>query len=155
MSRSLAAGRAAHLACLWEASAHKPGNVHPEASFSDVCYDDYVASAAAIAPVMEQAASQPLGTTILAAVQATQRAVGRGPKSRRVVAPVESRLAFVEHHRNVGAEILLDLEQLFAVSVLDVEEYAAQVQPEVIGLLLEVHRLRSVEALDIGVDSPG
>ena len=77
MSRSLAAGRAAHLACLWEASAHKPGNVHPEASFSDVCYDDYVASAAAIAPAMEQAASQPLGSTILAAVEATQRAVGR------------------------------------------------------------------------------
>ena len=30
------------LACLIEATARKPGNVHPRAAFIDLCYDDFV-----------------------------------------------------------------------------------------------------------------
>src|SRR5262245_173300 len=32
-------------ACLWEARARKPGNVHPKASFADMNYADFVRSA--------------------------------------------------------------------------------------------------------------
>ena len=32
-------------ACIWEASAAKPGNVHPAARFADLCYGDFVAAA--------------------------------------------------------------------------------------------------------------
>jgi triphosphoribosyl-dephospho-CoA synthase len=46
-------GLFAQLACLWEATARKPGNVHRFRDFADVTYLDFVASAAAIAPVFD------------------------------------------------------------------------------------------------------
>jgi triphosphoribosyl-dephospho-CoA synthase len=64
---------AVQLACLLEASAPKPGNVSPGRPFHDTSYEDFVASAAAIGPVFRRAGAQPLGDTILAAVEATRR----------------------------------------------------------------------------------
>ncbi|HWX74685.1 MAG TPA: triphosphoribosyl-dephospho-CoA synthase [Solirubrobacteraceae bacterium] len=64
---------AAQLACLLEASAPKPGNVSPFASFRDTTYEDFLASAAAIGPVFALANEHPLGATIRAAVEATAR----------------------------------------------------------------------------------
>lgn len=65
------------LACLWEATVPKPGNVHPGASFVDTCYDDFVRSAHAIGPVFEHASSRSVGELVLEAVQATRQAVGK------------------------------------------------------------------------------
>jgi len=62
---------AAQLACLLEASAPKPGNVSPGRHFSDVRYEDFLASAAAIGGPLSGAASRPLGATIRLAVEAT------------------------------------------------------------------------------------
>ena len=64
---------AGQLACLLEVSAPKPGNVSPSASFRDVSYEDFLASAAAIGPALAAAGERPLGTTIRAAVEATAR----------------------------------------------------------------------------------
>jgi triphosphoribosyl-dephospho-CoA synthase len=64
---------AAQLACLLEASAPKPGNVSPGRHFSDVRYEDFLASAAAIGGPLSGAASRPLGATIRLAVEATAR----------------------------------------------------------------------------------
>ena len=64
---------AAQLACLLEASAPKPGNVSPHASFRDATYEDFLASAAAIGPAFLAAGERPLGATIRAAVEATAR----------------------------------------------------------------------------------
>ena len=64
---------AVQLACLLEASAPKPGNVSPGRPFHDTTYDDFLASAAAIGPAFRRAGTQPLGDTILAAVEATRR----------------------------------------------------------------------------------
>jgi triphosphoribosyl-dephospho-CoA synthase len=61
------------LACVLEATARKPGNVHRYADFVDATYLDFVLSAAAVAPVFEQAAGRPVGETVLAAVWATRR----------------------------------------------------------------------------------
>ncbi|ADV60748.1 triphosphoribosyl-dephospho-CoA protein [Isosphaera pallida ATCC 43644] len=47
----LTIARAARLACEWEATAFKPGNVHPHARFDDLTYDDFLRSAAAIEPI--------------------------------------------------------------------------------------------------------
>ena len=77
MKSPLSIGQAAMLACLWEATAPKPGNVHPHAAFNDVCYADYLASAIAIGPAMDNATTQNLGTTILQSVAATRNMVGR------------------------------------------------------------------------------
>lgn len=64
---------AAQLACLLEVSAPKPGNVAPGAPFHDTRYEDFLASAAAIGPVLAAAGERPLGATIRAAVEATAR----------------------------------------------------------------------------------
>src|SRR6476660_1622412 len=69
-------GAAAMLACLYEATAPKPGNVHPGASFPDVTYKDFQVSARLIGPVMREAQSRGVGRTILDAVHATRKAVG-------------------------------------------------------------------------------
>jgi triphosphoribosyl-dephospho-CoA synthase len=58
------------VACILEAAAPKPGNVHPGAAFPDLAHDDLVAAAIAIAPVLERAPELPLGRTILDAVAA-------------------------------------------------------------------------------------
>src|SRR5262245_20871887 len=64
------AGRA-HLACVLEAGAPKPGNVSPGRPFADTHYEDFLASADAIAGPLEAAGRRPLGETILKAIEAT------------------------------------------------------------------------------------
>src|SRR2546428_1155240 len=68
---------AAQLACLLEASAPKPGNVHPGAAFHDTSYQDFLASAAAIGPAFARVGDHPLGRTIRDAIEATARWVRR------------------------------------------------------------------------------
>jgi len=67
-------GWCAAVAGILEATAAKPGNVHPGASFPDLAHTDLVAAAVAIAPVLERAATTPLGRTILEAVSAARSA---------------------------------------------------------------------------------
>ncbi|MBM3820032.1 MAG: hypothetical protein FJW14_13580, partial [Acidimicrobiia bacterium] len=64
---------AAQLACLLEASAPKPGNVCPGRHFKDLRYEDFLASAVAIAAPLAEAGSRPLGQTIRLAIEATAR----------------------------------------------------------------------------------
>jgi triphosphoribosyl-dephospho-CoA synthase len=64
------AGRA-HLACVLEASAAKPGNVSPGRPFADMRYEDFLRSAESIARPLEGAGRRPLGETILQAIEAT------------------------------------------------------------------------------------
>jgi triphosphoribosyl-dephospho-CoA synthase len=63
----------AQLACIWEASARKPGNVHRYADFDDTSYLDFLTSAAALAPVLADAGQQSVGATILLGVQRTRQ----------------------------------------------------------------------------------
>lgn len=84
-----------HRACLLEATARKPGNVHPGAAFEHVAYEDFVASADAIAPVLANVADLGVGKSILEAVKATR--------------------SVCEHNTNLG--IILLLAPLAAVPV--------------------------------------
>lgn len=61
------------IACLLEAGAPKPGNVSPGRPFKDMKYEDFAASALAIAPILGQAGQHPLGETIRDAIRATRR----------------------------------------------------------------------------------
>ena len=63
------------LACIWEATAPKPGNVYRGADFEDLSYVDFLVSAAVVGPVLEQAAEQGVGATVLEAVKRTLAAV--------------------------------------------------------------------------------
>lgn len=66
---------AAQLACLFEASIEKPGNVAPRISFSDMRFEDFLASAVAIGPALRDAGRATVGETIGRAVTDTRRLV--------------------------------------------------------------------------------
>lgn len=76
-AEDLSPGTLAQLASIIEATARKPGNVHPGRSFADTSYTDFVLSAAAIAPALDRASRRPLGRTILDAVRATRALTGK------------------------------------------------------------------------------
>lgn len=63
-------------ACLMEATARKPGNVHPGARFDDLCYEDFVQSAKWAAPHLARAGVDGVGRSIREAVRATRERVG-------------------------------------------------------------------------------
>ena len=69
--RPVNVGLAAQLACLLEASAPKPGNVSPGRHFSDLRYEDFLASALAIGEPMAQAGQQTVGVTIRRSIEIT------------------------------------------------------------------------------------
>jgi len=69
--RSLSIGQCASLACLLEATAPKPGNVHRGADFADVTFGHFATSAVLLGPPLEQAArGTPLGECLYQAVDA-------------------------------------------------------------------------------------
>jgi triphosphoribosyl-dephospho-CoA synthase len=60
-----------------EAAARKAGNVHPQASFVDLAYQDFVVSADAVAPILARTRKLGVGQAVLEAVAATRERVGR------------------------------------------------------------------------------
>lgn len=66
---------AATLACVWEATAPKPGNVHRGADFEDVTYLDFIHSGIIIGPILATTPTLGVGQTILESVRATRAAV--------------------------------------------------------------------------------
>ena len=77
-------GLYSQLACIWEATARKPGNVHRFRDFEDVTYLDFLSSAAAIAPVLAGAETRTVGQTVLEGVQRS-----------RLVAPTNTNLGIL------------------------------------------------------------
>src|SRR5262245_52466981 len=65
----------AQAACLWEATARKPGNVHRFADFADLAYLDFALSAAAIGPALRAAPHRPVGELVREAVARTRAVV--------------------------------------------------------------------------------
>src|SRR5690349_2912105 len=72
---SLTTGQCATLACLLEATAPKVGNVHRGADFENLTFADFVVSAVAIGPAMEDATANGVGATVLESIKATRRLV--------------------------------------------------------------------------------
>ena len=68
-------GRAAQAACVLEAVSAKPGNVNRSFDFADATLSDFLLSAVMIGRCMEKADRNPVGKTVLRAVQATRRVV--------------------------------------------------------------------------------
>lgn len=71
----LSTGMLAQVACLLEATARKPGNVHRFADFRDLDYLDFLLAAAAVADPLDRALEEGVGVAVLAAVEATRRVV--------------------------------------------------------------------------------
>lgn len=100
------------LACLLEATARKPGNVHPGASFADLCYGDFLRSAEAIAPVIASAAECGVGRTVLEAVEQTRQAVGRNTNLGIILLLAPLAAARVEHGRSLRDGVQRVLQEL-------------------------------------------
>jgi triphosphoribosyl-dephospho-CoA synthase len=66
-------GLLAQVACLWEVTARKPGNVHRYRDFDDASYLDFVQSAAAVAPALAAAAETGIGRAVHGAIRLTRR----------------------------------------------------------------------------------
>ena len=99
------------LASILEATAPKPGNVHPEASFEDLTYEDFVRSAFAAAPAFENAVDRGVGATVLDAIQRTRDAVGRNTNLgiALVLAPLAAVPADTPLKQGIGS-VLANLE---------------------------------------------
>ncbi len=70
-------GQCVSLACLFEATIPKPGNVHRGADFEDLSFMDFVVSAVIAGETLSRASLQGVGRTIRDAVLQTQAVVGR------------------------------------------------------------------------------
>jgi len=68
-------GLHAQTACIWEATARKPGNIHRFRDFDDANYVDFLVSAAAIAPILHASPDHSVGRTLLDAVRQTRNCV--------------------------------------------------------------------------------
>lgn len=76
MHEPLTIAQCATLACMWEASIPKPGNVHRGADFEDLSYTDFLLSAVVVGPVLETAATKGIGPCVLESVARTRHMVG-------------------------------------------------------------------------------
>lgn len=61
------------ICCLMEATARKPGNVHPAAAFVDLGYDDFVHAAGAIGAPLAETGRVGVGRAVFNAIEATRR----------------------------------------------------------------------------------
>ncbi len=147
---TLEPGLAATVACLLEATARKPGNVHRFLDFDNVGYLDFALSAAAIAEPMAKAQTRPLGETILDAVRSTRRLVAtntnlgiilliaplagietRDELSHRIASTTveDARLAYqaigIAHPGGMGKVPDHDLDSVPSVSLLEAMRLAA------------------------------
>ena len=68
-------GLHAQTACIWEATARKPGNVHRFRDFDDATYLDFLTAAAATARLLAASPRRPVGRTVNDAVRQTRRVV--------------------------------------------------------------------------------
>jgi triphosphoribosyl-dephospho-CoA synthase len=124
----LSIGQCATLACLWEVSAPKPGNVHRGADFEDLTFEDFLTSAALIARAMEAAAcGAAVGTVVLEAVRATRAAVGKNTNLGTVL--LLAPLARVPRDRPLAAGVAEVLAGLAADDARDVYEAIRLAQP--------------------------
>jgi triphosphoribosyl-dephospho-CoA synthase len=64
------------LACIWEATAPKPGNIYRGADFEDATYVDFLTSAAVLGPALAQHIQEGIGQAVLASIRAIHSAVG-------------------------------------------------------------------------------
>lgn len=75
MTEAFSPGRLAQVACLLEATARKPGNVHRFRDFKGTTYLDFALSALAIGEAIDHARQAGVGATVLAGIRATRALV--------------------------------------------------------------------------------
>ena len=125
------AGTCATLACVWEATAPKPGNVYRGADFEDLTYVDFLTSAAIIGPVLEHAAQQGVGAAILEAVRQTHAAVATNTNLGMIL--LLAPLAAVPKKKSLATGIVTVLATLTSDDAQHVFEAIRTAQPGGLG----------------------
>ncbi len=116
-------GPAAELACLLEASAPKPGNVHRAADFDDLTFQDLVVSAVCLGSIFSQARQLTVGELVRQSIELIAETVGRNTYLGTVIllAPLsKSRLWLVGNGWEVGSDVAETLNRLTPVDAADV-----------------------------------
>jgi triphosphoribosyl-dephospho-CoA synthase len=121
-------GQCAQLACVWEVTARKAGNVHPGRDFPNLRFTDFLASAAAIAPAFDRAERQSVGQTVLDAIRATRGVVSTNTNLGMVL--LLAPLAAVPGSRPLRAGLL---SVLSALTVDDARQVYAAIRLAVPG----------------------
>jgi len=120
------------MACLLEATAPKPGNVHRGADFEGLNYLDFAISAVMIGPALASAAAgSRLGPAVLAAIRSTRHAVGTNTNLGTVLLLVP--LAMVPRGQSLEAGVVEVLAQLDAEDARLVYEAIRYAQPGSMG----------------------
>lgn len=114
----LTLGQCVHFACIFEATARKAGNVHRFRDFADLSFTDFMLSAATITPVLEQAAAAGVGSTVLEALQQTQRVTATNVNLGIVL--LLAPLAAAARGNNLRADIAPTLQGLTVADTGDV-----------------------------------
>ncbi len=128
-------GQCVALACLLEATAPKPGNVHRGADFEDVTYPEFVASGIAIAPVLERTVGVPLGQSVLEAVEATRAVTATNTNLGTIL--LLAPLAAVPRNRPLAAGVAQVLRQLSAQDARNVYAAIRLARPGGLGRVVE------------------
>lgn len=68
-------GLHAEVACIWEATARKPGNVHRYRDFEDTSYVDFLLSAAVVGRLMASAGESRIGVTVFEGIRLARHVV--------------------------------------------------------------------------------
>jgi len=131
-------GTCATLACIWEATAPKPGNVYRGADFEDLTYVDFLTSAAVIGPVLEHAVQLGVGAAVLEAVEKTRAAVATNTNLGIVL--LLAPLAAVPTEKSLATGIDAVLAALTSEDAKHVFEAIRRAQPSGLG---------SVETADV------
>jgi len=123
----LSIDQCATFACICEATAPKPGNVHRGADFEDLSYPDLLAAAVAIGPAMEMAATRRVGTVVLEAVRATRAVISTNANLGTVL--LLAPLAAVPRTARLGDGIGSVLDRLEPADARDVYEAIRLAKP--------------------------
>src|SRR4051812_25395521 len=121
------------LACIWEATARKPGNVHRFADLDDLHYVDFLASAAAIGSVLDKAWFRPVGEIVLEAIKATRQVTSTNTNLGMVL--LLTPLAAVVPGRRLRSELPRVLQSLTVADAVLVYEAIRVAEPGGLGVV--------------------
>jgi triphosphoribosyl-dephospho-CoA synthase len=135
MNVKLSMGQCATLACVLEATARKPGNVHPQAAFYDLRYPDFVACAIAVGPILEGARANGVGRTVAECVACSRMLVPTNVNLGMIL--LLTPLAAVADSQSLAAGVLDVLGRLTISDARAVYEAIRLAQPGGLGAVTE------------------
>ena len=120
-----------YLACLMEATARKPGNVHPEAAFPDLTYSDFLKSAAVIAPILAHSTPDTIGSIIKESISETQKVISSNSNLGMVL--LLAPLSAVSQEQTIASGIRSVLDHLTIQDAREVYEAIRIAKPGGLG----------------------